>query len=157
MAADDIDYVVAIYREGGQWVAAPLPPRAGESLDNVVQAIRQFPGEGGNLGFVSIHDDAAVVLRVTGPDVQVFISDASAADDFSLAAEVIDLVGEPEDDEEPAVAGDTSLLKDFGISTSDLMAICEDNDFYPHDVFAEIAERLGCGPQFEHARDESGA
>ena len=58
---------------------------------------------------------------------------------------------------EPAVAGDTSLLKDFGISTSDLMAICEDNDFYPHDVFAEIAERLGCGPQFEHARDESGA
>lgn len=156
MAADDIDYVVAIYREGGQWVAAPLPPRAGESLDNVVQAIRQFPGEGGNLGFVSIHDDAAVVLRVTGPDVQVFISDASAADDFSLAAEVIDLVGEP-DDEEPAVAGDTSLLKDFGISTSDLMAICEDNDFYPHDVFAEIAERLGCGPQFEHARDESGA
>ncbi|MEI6365162.1 MAG: tRNA adenosine deaminase-associated protein [Actinomycetes bacterium] len=157
MAADDIDYVVAIYREGGQWVAAPLPPRAGESLDNVVQAIRQFPGEGGNLGFVSIHDDAAVVLRVTGPDVHVFISDASAADDFSLAAEVIDLVGEPEDDEEPAVAGDTSLLKDFGISTSDLMAICEDNDFYPHDVFAEIAERLGCGPQFEHARDESGA
>ena len=157
MAADDIDYVVAIYREGGQWVAAPLPPRAGGSLDNVVQAIRQFPGEGGNLGFVSIHDDAAVVLRVTGPDVQVFISDASAADDFSLAAEVIDLVGEPEDDEEPAVAGDTSLLKDFGISTSDLMAICEDNDFYPHDVFAEIAERLGCGPQFEHARDESGA
>ena len=157
MAADDIDYVVAIYREGGQWVAAPLPPRAGESLDNVVQAIRQFPGEGGNLGFVSIHDDAAVVLRVTGPDVQVFISDASAADDFSLAAEVIDLVGEPEDDEEPAVAGDTSLLKDFGISTSDLMAICEDNEFYPHDVFAEIAERLGCGPQFEHARDESGA
>ena len=157
MAADDIDYVVAIYREGGQWVAAPLPPRAVESLDNVVQAIRQFPGEGGNLGFVSIHDDAAVVLRVTGPDVQVFISDASAADDFSLAAEVIDLVGEPEDDEEPAVAGDTSLLKDFGISTSDLMAICEDNDFYPHDVFAEIAERLGCGPQFEHARDESGA
>ena len=157
MAADDIDYVVAIYREGGQWVAAPLPPRAGESLDNVVQAIRQFPGEGGNLGFVSIHDDAAVVLRVTGPDVQVFISDASAADDFSLAAEVIDLVGEPEDDEEPAVAGDTSLLKDFGISTSDLMAVCEDNDFYPHDVFAEIAERLGCGPQFEHARDESGA
>ena len=157
MAADDIDYVVAIYREGGQWVAAPLPPRAGESLDNVVQAIRQFPGEGGNLGFVSIHDDAAVVLRVTGPDVQVFISDASAADDFSLAAEVIDLVGEPEDDEEPAVAGDTSLLKDFGISTSDWMAICEDNDFYPHDVFAEIAERLGCGPQFEHARDESGA
>ena len=157
MAADDIAYVVAIYREGGQWVAAPLPPRAGESLDNVVQAIRQFPGEGGNLGFVSIHDDAAVVLRVTGPDVQVFISDASAADDFSLAAEVIDLVGEPEDDEEPAVAGDTSLLKDFGISTSDLMAICEDNDFYPHDVFAEIAERLGCGPQFEHARDESGA
>ena len=157
MAADDIDYVVAIYREGGQWVAAPLPPRAGESLDNVVQAIRQFPGEGGNLGFVSIHDDAAVVLRVTGPDVQVFISDASAADDFSLAAEVIDLVGEPEDDEDPAVAGDTSLLKDFGISTSDLMAICEDNDFYPHDVFAEIAERLGCGPQFEHARDESGA
>ena len=157
MAADDIDYVVAIYREGGQWVAAPLPPRAGESLDNVVQAIRQFPGEGGNLGFVSIHDDAAVVLRVTGPDVQVFISDASAADDFSVAAEVIDLVGEPEDDEEPAVAGDTSLLKDFGISTSDLMAICEDNDFYPHDVFAEIAERLGCGPQFEHARDESGA
>ena len=156
MAADDIDYVVAIYREGGQWVAAPLPPRAGESLDNVVQAIRQFPGEGGNLGFVSIHDDAAVVLRVTGPDVQVFISDASAADDFSLAAEVIDLVGEPEDDEEPAVTGDTSLLKDFGISTSDLMAICEDNDFYPHDVFAEIAERLGCGPQFEHAR-ESGA
>jgi putative tRNA adenosine deaminase-associated protein len=129
MAVDDIDYVVAVYRESGQWVASPLPPRAGESLENLVQAIRQFPGEGGNLGFVSIHDDAAVVLRVTGPDVHIFISDASAAEDFSLAAEIIDLVGEPDDDDE----------------------------FYPHDVFAEIAERLGCGPQFEHARDESGA
>jgi hypothetical protein len=159
VAISDIDFVVAAYREGGHWSASPLPPRAAESLENLIQAIRQFPGEGGNLGFISIHDDTAVIIRVAGNDVRVCMSDATAAEDFTLAAEILDLVGEPhvDDDDEPAIAGDTTLLNDFGISGRDFVSLCEENEFYPDDIFAEIAEKLGCTAAFEHARDESGA
>jgi putative tRNA adenosine deaminase-associated protein len=160
MAVDDIDYVVAAWRESGQWSAAPLPPRAAESLENLIHALRQLPGEGGVIGLVSIVEDVFVVLRVNGSDVRICMSDATAGDDFEIAAEIVDLVGNPFDEEadeaQPTVVGDLGILADLGMKAPDLLELCEDGEEEIDDVFAEIAESLGFAKEFERARDEAG-
>lgn len=160
MAVDDIDYVVAAWREEGLWSAAPLPPHAADSLDNLVHALRQLPGEGGVLGLVSLAEDITIIVRTQGPDVRVCMSDATAAEDFDLAAEIVDLVGGPladeVDEDEPAVAGDVTLLRDLGLDARELQMLCEDEDLFPDDILSAVAERLNFSDVFEQARDESG-
>jgi putative tRNA adenosine deaminase-associated protein len=160
MAVDDIDYVVAAWREEGRWSAAPLPPHAADSLDNLLHALRQFPGEGGVLGFVSLAEDITIIVRSIGMDVRVCMSDATAAEDFDLAVEIVDLVGGPLadeiDEDDPAVAGDVTLLADLGLDARELQMLCEDDELFPDDIFAAIAGRLGFADEFEQARDESG-
>jgi len=160
MAVDDIDYVVAAWREEGLWSAAPLPPHAADSLDNLVHALRQLPGEGGVLGLVSLAEDITIIVRTQGPDVRICMSDATAAEDFDLAAEIVDLVGGPLADEvgedEPAVAGDVTLLRDLGLDARELQMLCEDEDLFPDDILSAVAERLNFSDVFEQARDESG-
>jgi putative tRNA adenosine deaminase-associated protein len=160
MAVDDIDYVVAAWREEGLWSAAPLPPHAADSLDNLVHALRQLPGEGGVLGLVSLAEDITIIVRTQGPDVRICMSDATAAEDFDLAAEIVDLVGGPladeVDEDEPAVAGDVTLLRDLGLDARELQMLCEDDDLFPDDILSAVAERLNFSDVFEQARDESG-
>lgn len=160
MAVDDIDYVVAAWREEGLWSAAPLPPHAADSLDNLVHALRQLPGEGGVLGLVSLAEDITIIVRTQGPDVRICMSDATAAEDFELAAEIVDLVGGPladeVDEDEPAVAGDVTLLRDLGLDARELQMLCEDEDLFPDDILSAVAERLNFSDVFEQARDESG-
>jgi len=160
MAVDDIDYVVAAWREEGLWSAAPLPPHAADSLDNLVHALRQLPGEGGVLGLVSLAEDITIIVRTQGPDVRVCMSDATAAEDFDLAAEIVDLVGGPladeVDEDEPAVAGDVTLLRDLGLDARELQMLCEDEDLFPDDILSAVAARLNFSDVFEQARDESG-
>jgi len=160
MSVDDIDYVVAVWREDGVWSAAPLPPHAADSLDNLVHALRQLPGEGGVLGLVSLAEDITIVVRTQGHDVRVCMSDATAAEDFDLAAEIVDLVGGPLSDEvdedEPAVAGDVTMLADLGLDAREFQMLCEDDDLFPDDILSAVAGRLGFTGVFEQARDESG-
>ena len=43
---DDAGYAVAAWREDGRWSVAALPPRATESLDSFLAALRQLIAEG---------------------------------------------------------------------------------------------------------------
>jgi putative tRNA adenosine deaminase-associated protein len=160
MATEDIDYVVAAWREEGRWIAVPLPPHAADSLDTLVHALRQQPGESGAVGLIAIDDDTAVVVRVHGDDLRVVMSDPTAAEDFDLAAEIADLVGSggdefDDEDEEPAIAGDSQLLTDFGVSGTELEMLLDDMDLAPDDMLQAIADRLGFAADFERARDDS--
>lgn len=157
MAIEDIDYVVVAWREEGRWSAASLPPHAADSLDGLVHALRQQPGEGGTLGFVSLDEDTAVIVRITGNDLRVVMSDPTAAEDYDLAAEIADLVGEGDEglDDEPGFAGDSQLLADVGMPRSDLEMLFDDLDLYPDEMLEAIADRLGFVDLFRSARDDS--
>ena len=48
-----VDFAVAAWRENNLWQVVALPPRTGETLDGLVDALRVQPGETGVLGLVS--------------------------------------------------------------------------------------------------------
>ena len=150
----EADFAVAIVRDEGRWEVAALPPRAADSLDSIVHALRQQPGEGGSIGLVSVGDDFFLALRVAGEDVRLLISDATAAEDWKLAAEVLEALGEPVPDEDDGgPAGDLGIFADLGFDSFELEAICEDVELYPDEQLGSIAGRLGVAELFEDAVD----
>jgi len=156
MAEDsEADFAVAAVRDEGRWEVAALPPRAAASLDSLVHALRQQPGEGGTIGLVSVGDDFFVALRVAGDDVRLLISDATAAEDWKLAAEVLEALGEPlpEESDDGGPAGDLAIFGDLGFDAFELEAICEDVEQYPDEMLGSIAGRLGFAESFEDAVD----
>lgn len=51
---EEIDFVVALYREDGVGVATELAPQLANDLEELVEQLRRLPGDAGALGVVSI-------------------------------------------------------------------------------------------------------
>ncbi len=151
--ADEIDLVLALYREDGQPVGVPLAVDLANDLDGFITQLRRIPGDGGAIGMVSVAGEFFVLCRVRGRTVQVLLSDTVAANDWPIARDVADYLGEdipdPDDDSEPM--GDAELLVDLGVSEFDLEAIADDLEEDSDELLRRLAVRLGFGPQFEHA------
>lgn len=147
MAEDDVDFVVAAYRDGGEWNAIELAPHFGEDLDGFLEALLRFPSEVGVIGMASVNDDFFVIVRRSGTHIRALLSDATAIRDWTLASEVSDLVRRTDLGDEPVPMGDLELLEDLGMSSVELSLLCEDDDLFPDDVLMDVATRIGFGDQ----------
>ena len=101
MDDDAVDFAVAAWREEGLWQVVTLPPRAADTLESLLGALRAQPGEGGVLGLVSVAEEFFVLTRVLGDEVRLLLSDLYAAEDWPLGLDALDRLGvpSPEDDE----------------------------------------------------------
>ncbi len=157
MAEDTlVDFAVVVFREEGQWQVGSLPHKAATELPALLHAVRQQPSEGPTFAICSYGDDFFLVIRPDGDDVRLMISDATAAGDWPVAREALDLVDEPqpEDDEAAAPAGDLDIFADLGIDSMELVAVCSDLEAYPDELLGQVAARIGFGPQFESVVDD---
>jgi putative tRNA adenosine deaminase-associated protein len=151
-----VDFAVVVFREEGQWQVGSLPHKAATELPALLHAVRQQPSEGPTFAMCSYGDDFFLVIRPDGDDVRLMISDATAAGDWPVAREALDLVDEPqpEDDEAAAPAGDLDIFADLGIDSMELVAVCSDLEAYPDEMLGQVAARIGFGPQFESVVDD---
>jgi putative tRNA adenosine deaminase-associated protein len=151
-----VDFAVVVFREEGQWQVGSLPHKAATELPALLHAVRQQPSEGPIFAICSYGDDFFLVIRPDGDDVRLMISDATAAGDWPVAREALDLVDEPqpEDDEAAAPAGDLDIFADLGIDSMELVAVCSDLEAYPDEMLGQVAARIGFGPQFESVVDD---
>ncbi len=60
---------------------------------------------------------------------------------------------EPDDDEDPAPAGDLGIVADLGVSAMDMGVLCDDVDLYPDEALSDVTRKLGFGRQFQAAVD----
>ena len=150
---DDIDLVIALYREDGQAVALPLELDLANDLEALISQLRRMPGDGGALGLVSIASEVFVIVRVRGKHVQVLCSDIVAANDWPLARDVVDFLGVelPEDDDEGLPVGDLDILADVGLHDFELEALAEDYEEDSATLVEQIATRIKFGPEFTKA------
>ena len=159
MEDSGVDFAMIAVREDGAWQVEALPLRLGDELAPFLHALRQQPGEGGTLGFVSVAEDFFVAARVLGDDVRLLLSDVTCAQDWPLAAAVLDHLGldQPEGEEldEVAPAGDLSIFADLGLPAMELAMLCEDLDLYPDEQIGSVAARLGFGEQYEAVVDDA--
>jgi putative tRNA adenosine deaminase-associated protein len=149
-------FAVAVYRDAGRWVCAMLPPAVLSDLEHCVAALRQQPREGGPFALVDVDDEFFVALRVgPGDALRVLLSDATAAVDWDLARQAVDLLGEevPADDELDEVwpAGDLGMFADLGLDERELGTILDDLDLYADEMLGMIASRIGVGAEYAQA------
>jgi putative tRNA adenosine deaminase-associated protein len=151
------DFAVIVYREEDTWEAEVLPVALTEDLNGLIHALKQQPSVGGTIGLAAVGDDFFVALRVLGAQVSVFLSDVTAAVDWTLARQVLDHleIPLPEDEELDQVlpAGDLSIFADLGVDEMELGALSGDLDLFPDEVLASLAGRLGFGQAMERALD----
>lgn len=150
-ATDAVDFALAAYREEGVWQVAELTPDHAVDVETLASALRRFPGEGGAVGLVAVEEDFFLVIRVSGQQTRLVLSDVTAATEWELAADVAEHLGLPvvEDDDEPEPAGDLDLLADLGLSAAALAEILDDEELYPDEVLSDIARALGFGERFD--------
>jgi putative tRNA adenosine deaminase-associated protein len=155
-AEDEIDFVLAAYREDGQPYVQSLGKDLANDLDELIVQLRRLPGDAGALGFVSLVEEVFVITRVRGQHVQVLLSDAAAASDWPIARDVADYLGEEpvdEDEEEAEPIGDLGIVADLGLSDFDMGAIIDNLDLSSVDMLIEIADKIKLNPQFRKAAE----
>lgn len=155
---EDVDFIVAAYREDGQSMVNALSEDLANDLDELILQLRRLPGDGGAVGLVSLVGEVAVIVRVRGRHVQLLLNDSAAANDWPIARDVADFLGEdiPEDDDDDNDAepiGDLGILKDLGLSEFDLTAMCDDFDLGSDQLLTEVADKIKIGPQFRKVVD----
>lgn len=147
---EDIDLVVALYREDGQPVALALELELANDLDALITQLRRIPGDGGALGMVSLATEVFVLVRVRGKHVQVLLSDVQSSVDWPIARDVVDYLGVelPEDDDDTYPVGDLDILGDAGLPDFELEAIASEYDEDSVSLLEQVATKVKFGPQF---------
>jgi putative tRNA adenosine deaminase-associated protein len=156
-AEDEIDYVLAAYREDGQLHVQALDLDLANDLDALIEQLRRLPGDAGALGFVSLVEEVFVVVRVRGQHVQAILSDSAAAGDWPIARDVVDFLGEDVDedldDEDGEPVGDLDMLADLGLSEFELGTIADNLDLSSDQMLGAIADRININPDFSRATE----
>lgn len=147
----EVDFALAAYREEGVWQVQELAHDVLENLDHVSNALRRFPGDFGAVGMVAYDEDVFLLVRVVGPTVRLLLSDITAADEWDLARDAVEHLGlpYPEEDDDPAPAGDLDILGDLGMHAMDMGVLLDDYDLYPDEMLSDVAGRLGFGQTFD--------
>jgi putative tRNA adenosine deaminase-associated protein len=150
MAADADGFALMILRVEDQWQVSPLPEAVAEDLDGLVGALQRQSRHQTPIVLVDVEDEFFVAVRLDGDgEPRALLSDVTAAADYDLAADVLDLLGEdtPDDLEDVWPAGDLDLFADLGLPELELGAILDDLDLYADEMLLAIARRLGFADQ----------
>ena len=146
-------FAAAVVLQDGAWKCSLLDEELLEDLDGVITALRRVAATGAVFGLIAVDDEFFVVVRPIPGGASLLLSDATAALDYDIAADVLDLlhIETPEDDEvddEPWPEGDLALLADLGVHEQEMQLIVDEADLYPDEQLSLIAQRCGFGDQF---------
>ncbi|MCG6568470.1 tRNA adenosine deaminase-associated protein [Tessaracoccus sp. Y36] len=150
---DDVDLVVALYREDGKATAVPMDYDLANDFDELIRQLSRLPGDSGADGWVSVAGEFFVLCRVRGRTVEVLLSDATAANDWPLARDVVDYLGEdvPDEDDDSFPLGDLEIYAASGLRGFEMEAIATDYDEDSDVLLGVIAKKLKIGAEFERA------
>jgi putative tRNA adenosine deaminase-associated protein len=141
-------WAVAVTREEGRWRAVSMDRSALADLDSAITALRGLRSTGAVLGLLDVDDEFFVLVRPVPGGVALLLSDAVAALDYDVAADVLDLLrldvpDEDEVDDDPWPEGDLGMLADLGVPADELAVLVDEIDLYPDEQLTAIARRCG--------------
>ena len=152
-------FAVAVVRAEGKWRCSLLAPELLDDLDGIITGLRRVATEGAVFGLACVEDEFFVVIRPVPGGVALLLSDATAALDFDLAADVLDLLhvetpDEDEVDDEAWPEGDLALLADLGVPEQEMQLIVDDDEMYPDESLLVIARRAGFEDELQRVLDK---
>ncbi|MEI7717330.1 MAG: tRNA adenosine deaminase-associated protein [Mycobacterium sp.] len=161
-SADAADgFGVAVVREEGKWHCSPMAPQALTSLSAAETELRELRSAGAVFGLLDVDDEFFVILRPGPSGTRLLLSDATAALDYDIAAEVLEKLDAdigPDDLEEadPFEEGDLGLLSDIGLPEAVLGVILDENDLYADEQLGRIAREMGFADELSAVIDRLG-
>lgn len=143
-------FAVAAIREDGRWRCTRLSQEALVDLDTAITELRELRSTGAVLGLLDVDDEFFVLLRPAPGGISLMVSDAAAALDYDVAADVLDLLRielPPDDDalDDPWPEGDLAILADMGLPADELEVLAAEVELYPDEQLAAIGRRCGFG------------
>ncbi|MEU4445050.1 tRNA adenosine deaminase-associated protein [Actinosynnema sp. NPDC050801] len=144
-------FAVAVVREDGRWRCSKMDGSALSELDAAITELRQLRSTGAVFGLLAVDDEFFIVLRPVPGGVSLLLSDAAAALDYDIAADVLDLLRvDPPDEEDDELwpEGDLAVLADLGMPQHEMQVIVDEVDLYPDEQLQMIAQRCGFGDEF---------
>lgn len=150
-------FAVAVVREDGRWQCSALDQAALAELDAAITELRKLRSTGAVFGMLAVDDEFFVIVRPTPSGAQLMMSDAAAALDYDIAADVLDLLrAEPPDEDDDTIwpEGDLEVLSDLGMPAPELEVIAGETELYPDEQLGMIAQRCGFGDEFNKVLDE---
>ncbi|MFD1149454.1 tRNA adenosine deaminase-associated protein [Saccharothrix hoggarensis] len=144
-------FAVAVVREDGRWRCSKMDSSALSELDAAITELRQLRSTGAVFGLLAVDDEFFIVLRPVPGGVALLLSDAAAALDYDIAADVLDLLRvDPPDEEDDELwpEGDLAILADLGMPQHEMQVIVDEVDLYPDEQLQMIAQRCGFGDEF---------
>ncbi len=152
---------VAVVREEGKWRCSPMAPKSLTSLNAAETELRELRSAGAVFGLLDVDDEFFVILRPAPSGTRLLLSDATAALDYDIAAEVLDKLDadiDPEDleDSEPFEEGDLGLLSDIGLPEAVLGVIVDESDLYADEQLGRIAREMGFAEELAAVLDRIG-
>ena len=153
-------FAVAATREEARWRCTLLDTDVMDDLDDLVKALRRIPSAGASIALAAVDDEFFIVVRPVPGGLRLLLSDATAAVDYDIAADVLDELGipVPEDDEiddDPWPEGDLGLLTDLGLSEQEMELIVSEEDLYPDEQLRLIAQRCRFVDEFDVAVEKA--
>src|SRR5215468_3038229 len=131
---------VAVVREDCKWRCSAMRRAALNSLSAAETELRELRSAGAVFGLLDVDDEFFVIVRPAPAGTRLLLSDATAALDYDIAAEVLenldnDISPEELEDADPFEEGDLGVLSDIGLPEGVLGVIIADDD-------AEIEEQI---------------
>lgn len=158
MAMDEpvAGFAISVTRENGRWQCGPMENMVLSELDSAITELRRMRSTGAVFGMCNVDDEFFVLIRPNPGGVDLLLSDAAAALDYDIAADVLDLLRAElpdDDDEEVWPEGNLGILSDLGMPEGELLVIVEEVDLYPDEQLEMIAQRCGFADQFASVLD----
>ncbi len=158
-AADQPDgFAVAVVQEDGKWRCTSMRRSALHSLTAAETELRELRSVGAVFGLLDIDDEFFVIVRPAPAGTRLLLSDATAALDYDIAAEVLEQLDadiEPDDLDgaEPFEEGDLGLLSDIGLPDAVLGVILDETDLYADEQIGRIAREMGFADELSAVLD----
>ncbi|GAB2638287.1 tRNA adenosine deaminase-associated protein [Gordonia jinhuaensis] len=157
-------FAVAVVHEDGAWAVSSLDSSALTSLADAERQLRDRRSAGAMFGLLDVDDEFFVVIRPAPAGARLLVSDATAAIDYDIAADVLDELHvdipdiDPDDldDVEPWGEGDAGILADLGLPEPVMSVIIGDTDLYADEQLGMIAARLGFADELSTVLDALG-
>ncbi|MFE3441916.1 tRNA adenosine deaminase-associated protein [Nocardia sp. NPDC059180] len=165
-ASDDFDdvegFAVAVVREDGAWRCSPLSSAALTSLSAAEDELKELRSSGAVFGLLDVDDEFFIVVRPAPSGTRLLVSDATAAIDYDIAADVLEALNveipdiDPDelDDVDPWEEGDLGVLADLGLPEPVFSVILAETDLYPDEQLGMIAQRLGFANELSAVLDK---
>ena len=149
---------MAVVREDGKWRCAPMRAASLNSLTVAETELREIRSAGAVFGLLDVDDEFFVILRPAPAGTRLLLSDATAALDYDIAAEVLEkLDNDISDDDlnpdEPFEEGDLGLLADIGLPEAVLGVILDESDLYADEQLGRIAREMGFADELSAVLD----